>query len=71
MNTTSSKYIFALAKFYFESVLKKWVYVWQARVAVWQARLLYGRPEPAVWQARVQISARHPREVFPSERNKQ
>jgi hypothetical protein len=26
---------------------------------------------PAVWQARVQISARHPREVFPSERNKQ
>jgi hypothetical protein len=26
---------------------------------------------PAVWQARVQIPARHPREVFPSERNKQ
>ncbi len=26
---------------------------------------------PAVWQARVPIPARHPREVFPSERNKQ
>ncbi len=26
---------------------------------------------PAVWQARVQIPARHPKEVFPSERNKQ